>query len=419
MKKIKLTKSYIDSLQAPEDGKRLTVWDDELQGFCIRVSKKKKVYYAVKRIGGKLQWVNIGVHGPMNPTDARKEALKTLANLNKGIDVNKQKAQDRVKGITLKEALKDYFESKPKLREGTKKTYECLLNEWLSDWMEKPLKDIGKKDVSSRHLKIADGRSAVTANNVMRTFRAIYNHAQAVSDGALPESPTKILSRSKQWFHVGRRQTYIKEHELNKWSKAVISYSNPVAGDALLLLLLTGCREKEVLTLQWKDVDMKGKTFTIQATVAKNHREHTLPMSDAILDVFKRRDAARENDYVFPGQGGIGHIVELKRAVQAVTKKSKVKFCLHDLRRTFSGIAEQEVSYAMLKRLLNHYTGNDVTAGYLVIPTEQLRDPMQKITNRIMTAMLEPEEQEQQEKKPEPQKQHEEKGKVIPLRARR
>ena len=83
-------------------------------------------------------------------------------------------------------------------------------------------------------------------------------------------------------------------------------------------------------------------------------------MSDAILDVFKRRDAARENDYVFPGQGGIGHIVELKRAVQAVTKKSKVKFCLHELRRTFSGIAEQEVSYAMLKRLLNHYTGNDV-----------------------------------------------------------
>jgi len=415
MKKIKLTKSYIDSLQAPEDGKRLTVWDEELQGFCIRLSKKKKVYYAVKRIGRRLQWVNIGVHGPMNPTDARKEALKTLADLNKGIDVNKQKAQDRVKGITLKEALKDYFESKPKLREGTKKTYECLLNEWLSDWMGKPLKDIGKKDVSSRHLKIADDRSTVTANNVMRTFRAIYNHAQAVSDGALSESPTKILSRSKQWFHVGRRQTFIKEHELNTWYKALTGYSNPVASDALLLLLLTGCREKEVLTLQWEGVDMKGKTFTIRATVAKNHREHTLPMSDAIYAVLKRREAARENDYVFPGQGGNGHIVELKRAVQAVTKKSKVKFCLHDLRRTFAGIAEQEVSYGVLKRLLNHYTGNDVTAGYLIISTEQLREPMQKITSRIMSAIL---RSEDPEKEQAPIEQPEEKGKILQFKER-
>ena len=65
--KVKLTKTFIDSLDAPEDGNRLTYWDEELKGFCIRVSKGKKVYYAVKRVGRKLQWVNIGVHGPMNP----------------------------------------------------------------------------------------------------------------------------------------------------------------------------------------------------------------------------------------------------------------------------------------------------------------------------------------------------------------
>lgn len=419
MGKIRLIKSEINKIPKPPADKRIEYFDTELPGFGLRVTESSKTYFVLGRVKGRLKRYTIGKHGVKTPDEARKEARQALVDMSNGIDPNEKKAQDRVRGITLKEALKEYFESKPKLREGTKNTYECLLNEWLSDWMEKPIKDIGKKDVSTRHLKIADDRSAVTANNVMRTFRAIYNHAQAVSDGALPESPTKILSRSKQWFHVGRRQTYIREHELNKWNKAVAGYSNPVAGDVLLLLLLTGCREKEALTLQWKDVDMKGRTFTIRATVAKNHRAHTLPMSDAIFAVFKRREEARENDYVFPGQDEDGHIVELKRAVQAVIKKSKVKFCLHDLRRTFSGIAEQEVSYAMLKRLLNHYTGNDVTAGYLVIPTEQLRDPMQKITNRIVAAMLKPEEQEQQEKEPELQEQPEEKGKVIPLRARR
>jgi len=415
MGKVRLIKSEIDKLPRPQGDKRVEYFDTDLPGFGLRVTEKSKTYFVLGRVHGALVRYTIGKHGVKTPDEARKEARKVLVDMSNGVNPNTQKAQDRIRGITLKGALKEYFESKPMLRAGTKKTYECLVNEWLSDWLEKPIKEISKKDVSKRHLKIADERSAATANNVMRTFRAIYNHAQAVSDGALPECPTKILSYSKQWFHVGRRQTFIKEHELNKWHKAVTGYSNPVAGDALLILLLTGCREREILTLHWKDVDMKGKTFTIRATVTKNHREHTLPMSGAVLNIFERREAARENDYVFPGQGGNGHIVELKRAVEAVIKKSGISFCIHDLRRTFAGIAEQEVSYALLKRLLNHYTGNDVTAGYLVISTEQLRDPMQKVTNRIIAAVSIPDEPGQA---PVPEEQPKEETNVIPFRAK-
>lgn len=417
MAKVRLIKSEIDKLPTPEGNERVEYYDTELPGFGLRVTKSKKVYFVFARVKGEINKERhiIGRHGVLTPDEARKKARETLVQMANGISPNKLKAQERIRGITLKQALKAYFESKPMLREGTKKTYECLLNEWLSDWMEKPIKEISKKDVSRRHLKIADERSAATANNVMRTFRAVYNHAQATSDGALPESPTKILSHSKQWFHVGRRQTYIKEHDLNRWYRAVTSYSNPVASDALVLLLLTGCREREILTLQWKDVDIKDKTFTIRATIAKNHQEHTLPMSDAVLDIFKRREAVRENDYVFPGQSDTGHIVELKRAVKAAIKKSKVSFCIHDLRRTFAWIAEQEASYAILKRLLNHYTGNDVTAGYLVISTEQLREPMQKVTNRIIEAVSKPDESEQV---PVVKEEPEEKTNIIPFRAK-
>lgn len=385
MARLKLTKTAIDNLPVPDKG-RITYWDTELKGFCIRVSRTAKTYYAKKRVAGKPQWVKIGEHGPFTPVKARKEALKTLSELIKGVDVNRKKAQDRVRGTTLKQAIDEYFTSKPMLRKSTEKTYKCLLEEWLPDWMEKPLEEIGKTDVAKRHLRIASQRSAVTANNVMRTFRAIYNHAQEISEGALPENPTKRLYHTRQWFQVGRRQTLIKEHELKAWYDAVKEYSNPVAIDALVLLLLTGCREQEILTLQWEDVDMKGKTFTIRAEIAKNHREHILPMSKAVFDIFNGRLALRENAYVFPGQGGKGNLKELKRAVEAVIEKSKIHFCIHDLRRTFTSIAEQEVSYAYLKRLLNHYTGNDVTAGYLIISTEQLRQPMQRITNRIMKA---------------------------------
>jgi integrase len=398
MKKVQLTKTFVDALESPENNSRLTYWDAELKGFCIRVSRENKIYYAVKRLNGKPQWVKIGSHGEYTPDSARKEALKALAALSSSVDVNKEKAQARIRGITLEKALEEYFASKLQIREGSKRTYTCLLTKWLGDWMEKPLEEISKNKVAKRHLKIASECSEVTANNVMRTFRAIYNHSQALSDGALPENPTKILSSSGQWFQVGRRQTVIKEHQLKAWHDAVRGYSNPVAGDALLVLLFTGCREQEILTLQWSDVDMKAKTFRIRSEIAKNHKEHTLPMSDAVFSILNQRLVLRENTWVFPGQKG--HLSELKRAVEFVIKESKVNFCIHDLRRTFTSLAEQEVSYAVLKRLLNHYTGNDVTIGYIIIPVDQLRAPMQRVTDRIMKAI----------------RSREKRGKIIPLR---
>lgn len=413
MAKRRLIKSEIDKLPIPQGKKRVEYLDTKLPGFGLRVTRNCKSFFVLGRVKGTLVRYTIGKYGAKTPDGARERAREVLVDMNKGINPNIQKAQENARGTTLEKALEEYFESKPKLRMGTKKTYECLLNEWLSDWMKKPLKMIDKKDIAKRHLMIADKRSATTANGVMRTFRAIYNHAQAISEGGLPENPTKILSQSRQWFHVGRRQTAIKEHQLKPWHSAVIGYSNPIAGDALLFLLFTGCREQEALTLRWADVDMKAKTFTIRATIAKNHQEHTIPMSNAIFDILKRRETNKENEYVFPGHGEKGHVVELKRAVAAVEKKSEVDFCLHDLRRTFASIAEQEVSYAVLKRLLNHYTGNDVTAGYLVIPMEHLREPMQKIANRIMAAIMRPEDPEQ-----EPE-QAEKAGNVIQFRGRR
>ena len=46
-----------------------------------------------------------------------------------------------------------------------------------------------------------------------------------------------------------------------------------------------------------------------------------------------------------------------------------------------------DISYSVLKRLLNHSDGNDVTGGYLQITTDLLREPMQRISTRLMELM--------------------------------
>jgi integrase len=93
-------------------------------------------------------------------------------------------------------------------------------------------------------------------------------------------------------------------------------------------------------------------------------------------------------DYVFPGTGVEGYIIEPRKVMEKITDLSGLTFTLHDLRRTFITIAESlDIPAYSLKRLLNHTTRQDVTAGYIVMDVERLRRPMQLITDYLLKQM--------------------------------
>ena len=61
-----------------------------------------------------------------------------------------------------------------------------------------------------------------------------------------------------------------------------------------------------------------------------------------------------------------------------------IKISVHDLRRTFITAADSVNmnAYAM-KSLVNHVLG-DVTAGYIQMTTNRLREPAQQVCDRLM-----------------------------------
>jgi integrase len=187
---------------------------------------------------------------------------------------------------------------------------------------------------------------------------------------------------------------------------------NPVVSCHLLLLVFSGLRKNEALNLKWSSIDMQDKSFTIDIT--KNGQPHTLPMSKFIHNLFVELQNFRSNEYVFPGAQADSHLKDPRRNFEHITchtllalnnVKSKkeltakalknpdiivpgIEFTQHDLRRTFITVAESlDISYAALKRLLNHSDGSDVTSGYLQITTDRLREPMERISNRLVELM--------------------------------
>jgi len=138
--------------------------------------------------------------------------------------------------------------------------------------------------------------------------------------------------------------------------------------------------------LCWKQIDLKAKTLTITDT--KNNLAHSLPLPDYLFNLLSSRKRTTTSDFVFPGPGAAGHIIEPRKQIAKVIAASGIQFSVHDLRRTFITIAESlDIPAYALKRLLNHKMNADVTAGYIMLDIERLRNPMQMIANHILLKM--------------------------------
>jgi len=399
---MRLTKAAVDRLPTPKAIKanktvQKRYYDDSLKGFGVRVtSGGTKAFFIEKLINNKQRRITIGHYPELTVEMARKEAHKLLGKIATGIDPIAEKKEAKVKRITLQEAFEDYLKARKSLKPRTIFDYHQVMKESFNDWRNKPLLDITKDMVAKRHTKVGQ-RSQARANLAMRTLRAIFNFAIGEYENAkgrslITENPVKRLSHTKAWYKVRRRETIIKEHELAAWHGALSSIqpersANRIEAikDYLLLLLFTGLRRAEAAKLTWDRVDFVGKTITIIDT--KNSRNHVLPLSNFLFDLLSKRKKDSDSEFVFPSNSKAGYIVEPRKVMQKITGISGVQFTLHDLRRTFITIAESlDIPAYALKKLLNHKTNSDVTAGYIVIDVERLRKPMQTITDYLLRA---------------------------------
>jgi integrase len=389
----KLTKSFIDSIPLTESGQAF-YRDSQLKGFGLRVGTTGKVYITESKVKGKVVRVSIGKHGVYTAEQARLRAREILLMMTKGTNPNDVEKEERARGVTLEQALADFLCARKSLKPRTIYDYKKCVNAYLPDWKKKPLLEITKDMVAKRHTQLG-ARSKAQANLVMRYLRAIFNFAtgqyeNSKGESVIPDNPVKRLSQTRAWYRIDRRQTVIKAHDLAAWYAAVMNIKNDPLGknretirDYLRPVLFTGLRKEEAACLTWQNVDLRAKTLTVIDT--KNHLDHTLPLSDFLLDMLQRRKDDAVNEYVFPGANGVGRITEQRKQMDRVTDASGVSFTIHDLRRTFITIAESlDIPAYALKRLLNHKMNNDVTAGYIISDVERLRPPMQKITDYIL-----------------------------------
>ena len=382
---MKLTKAVVDALPLPAKGYALH-WDDEIKGFGVRVLSTGTMSFILQqRIHGKDRRMTLGRYGKVTVEQARKLAQANTGLIASGGDPVAEKKRKNAVEIKLAQVLEDYFTSRKNLAPKTVHDMRATLGWGCPIWLTLPAARITRNMVERRHRELGEkGHGA--ANKWGRYLRALLNFAAAKYTDAegqpiLTDNPVKVLSSTRAWYRVARRQSVIQPHQIAAWWDAVTRLRNTTHRDYFLTIMLTGLRKEEARTLLWKDVDFTARTLTVHNT--KNHSSHILPMGPYLAELLAARE--RLGPLVFMSTHG--QIGNLRYSLESIARLSGVKFMAHDLRRTFATVAESlDIPSYALKALLNHKGGSDVTSGYLVITTERLRTPMERIEDFVLKA---------------------------------
>ena len=419
MSKIKITWRFLNVLKAT--GKDSFYRDTELQGFGVKLSAKGKIsFIAEGRIkGGGTKRITLGPY-PLMPLDmAREKARDTLLLMKKGlapIKIEEQERQQRAKdavrdesmSVTLRTVLDNFLLVRAH-KDTTKTDYKNTFNTCLDDWLDQPVRDITRKMVEDRVFEIKrkvqqkkhpsniDAGKAQAAK-CMKYLTALCNHAMAEEvegERLITQNPCDVLKQKKVDMRVKPRSTYLEKEDLRAVVEEISHVQHPdydeqkvrltsvTIADYLMLLIFTGLRRNEAASLEWSDVELGKRRFTVRDT--KNHTDHRVPMASQVEAMLQRRYEAdnKHKRWVFPANRGQGHLREPRRQIERLREITGVNFMCHDLRRTFATLAASHgLDLSAIKRAMNHKT-KDVTEGYIQTRDENLRKTFESIAQEI------------------------------------
>ena len=355
-----IAKRTVDALGV--DSRDTTFWDRDLPGFGVRVYPSgSKVYIVQCRGPVGIRRVTIGRHGAITPEQARKKASDAIARIKRGEDPSLDRP---VPVLTVADLAERYMEAHVEVHCNvhTQGIYRgSLRNHILPALGSMPLASVGRAEVAALHYRLRETPRA--ANRALMVLSKIFSLAEAWGLASGGGNPCRYVLRYKE----GRRERFLTDDEYRRVGRALcaLEAEGPVparAVAALRLLMLTGCRSGEILTLRWSDIDRKAGELRLRDAKAG---PRMVPLTPAALQVLAGIKRVRRSPWVITGARPERHLAELKSYWHRVRERAEVEDVrIHDLRHSYASRAlALGLPLPMIGRLLGH-TDVSSTARY-------------------------------------------------------
>ena len=345
------------------------VRDGELRGFGVRVSPSgRKRFFIHCQHNGERIWKIVGDFGAISVTEARSLASEMLIAIRRGEDAQ------HAPGETLFEAVAEttFRRHERVWKPGTLAVNRCYLrNQLLPHFSGRPVADIDRQEVRRWFARLR--ATPVAADRSMPVLSVIMREAERM--GLRPEdsNPCRGIRR----YRRKGRERFLSDDEIRRLSARLAAhetrYPGPVA--IIRLLLLTGCRKGEILTLRWSDY-REGNLFLRDGKTGPR----TVWLSEparVVLDGLERKGR-----WVFPASRGdrarsATWLDYFWFRVRAEAELEDAR--LHDLRHTVASLALRRGETVLgIGRLLGHRRA-ETTLKYIHFADAMVRDAAETI----------------------------------------
>jgi integrase len=362
----RIIETTIKKLRPPEQGSNIE-WDAQIPGFGVRITAAGVVSFVLSyRIFGRKRNYTIGRWPEWTASAARDEALTLKRRIRDGVDPLEEKHRDHTEP-TLDDLAAEYMASdgESKKRPGSVRNDRRMLKAIVCPRLGKMrLKAIGKRDVEALHSLLKE--TPYQANRVLGLLHTMFNYA--IEQEMMVSNPAHKIQK----FPEEKRECFLTIEAMQKLHEAIERYPDVSVRDALLLLMLTGSREGEVLKATWEEFDLERGVWTKPRRHTKEKKIEHIPLSPETIKLLESMQTPGATGPLFPGRNG-GARVSLTRPwlqvckaaglVEAVTIKGKrgplVRYRptlrIHDLRHNFaSHLVNKGVSLQIVGKLLGH-----------------------------------------------------------------
>jgi integrase len=391
--KVRLTDARVRELILPEGKIQVDVWDDDLKGFGVRVGAKSKTFFVMGRVNGKLARPKIGRFPKIGTTAARSRAKIMLGEMEQGKNPSDAKRAIRAEQVSKKSAALDTSDTVYSMFEAMLTTKKELSPVTVSGYrysfkrlatiQAAKVDKISREQVLTLHQQIERDNGPYAANRASCLLSGILNYSRAVI-GRPANNPVTVLTDVGAWCEEKPKKVKLSSEQIKLFLQEVDNLGGYNASDLYRLLLYTGMRKSEGMGLRWEDVDFQSCTLHVPDT--KNNTPLTLPMPlqvKTILSERRERWNQPNEGPVFPTHGKAGHSTQ-DYHFAAKVKKVIPGFSAHWLRKTFTTIAVAAgIDSMVIDRLTNHKPKGITAKHYYDPDVEDLREPMQRIADKI------------------------------------
>lgn len=245
---------------------------------------------------------------------------------------------------------------------------------------DRPIGALRRSDVLALQHELHD-RPAV-ANSTVQVLSQLCRKARQW--GLAPEGGDPC--RAVRKYKLRRRNRHLTRDEYRRLGQALRDgeadgWVSAPAAAALRLLILTGCRRDEILTLRWDDVDLHARELRLRDSKSGPCMVALTPAVESVLDGIRR---IRGNPWVIAGEAPGSRLKTLKTTWRRVQLRAGLKDVrLHDLRHSYAtrALALGE-SLTMIGKLLNH-SQMQSTARYAHVMDDAEKAAAARVGDRI------------------------------------